>query len=471
MYSVLPAVAALVFLSLGCYVVLRKGWTPVSGSFFLLALSTFFWQSSWAVLFQIRDPQLASVLVVIGYLFILFLPTSIYHFLAEISESHDERRYVLLSYGIATLLSALLLSSDWLVAGTYDYFWGYYPKAGPLHGLHVLQTIVVVLRGIQITWQRQKEAYHYQQARLRYCITAMLIYLFAALDYLCNYGVEFYPPGVIFVMASLSIMAVAIFRYGLMNNPAALAASIAHEIRTPLATIQLQVQSIARYLPELFRGYQLAVEHKLCEPVIRQQHYDKVRTVSEQIEREVRQSNTIIDIALAVSQRNLHSQYDHHEHAMAHCVTDALESYPFSEDERQLVSLDISQDFLFSGSDTLIKYVLFNLMKNALYAIRQQGRGEIVIHLEQGVLYNRLIFEDSGPGIPASIRPYIFDDFFTTKKEGSGAGMGLAFCHRVIAGYNGSIECQSEHGQRTRFIITLPVLQIGGKVAGAAASS
>lgn len=456
MYSLLPALTALVFLGLGLYVVKRKGLTGISASFLLLSVTTFFWQFTWAFLFQVEDPELAGVLVKVGYFFILFLPTSIYQFLVEISDSRKERPYVYASYGVAMVFSFLLLTTDLLVSGFYEYFWGYYPQAGPLHILHVIQTTLVVSRGLYITWEKQREAVDYQRSRLRYCVAAMLIYFLAAVDYLCNYGFEFYPPGVVFVLISFSIMTFAIVRYGLMNNPAALAASMAHEMRTPLATIQMQVEFIARYLPELLRGYQIAVDSRLCESGISKEHYEEIQEMTRNINKEISQSNTIIDIALASARTDLHSRYEHDDHSMAECVTDAVESFPFNSNETEKVTVNDESDFTFLGSDTLMKYVIYNLIKNALYAIRSAGYGHIEITLEAGNERNRLFFSDTGPGILPDVVPHVFDEFFSTRNEGSGSGMGLAFCRRVITGFGGTIECSSRPGKKTLFTITLP---------------
>lgn len=456
MFSILPGTTAFVFLALGLFVIKRKGWTRVSASFLFLCVTTFFWQSTWAVLFQVKDPAAASLLVTLGYLFILFLPTSIYQFLSEISGARAERRYVYGSYGFAGLLAIVLLTTNDFVSGYYEYFWGYYPKAGALHFLHVIQTSVVVGRGLYITWLAARQAHHFQRTRLNACVVAMLIYFFAALDYLCNYGVEFYPPGVIFILISFSIITVAIVKYGLMDNPAALAASIAHEMRTPLATIQLQASSIAKLLPELYRGYQLAVDNQLCEPLIRPRHLERLRSVAEDIQSEVRQSNAIIDITLASANGGFSKNYDLEPHSMSESILSAVSSYPFVTDERGYLELSIDRDFDYIGSGSLMRYVIYNLIKNALYAIHSARKGRVHIMLGRDRELNTLVFTDTGPGISADVLPHVFDDFFTTKREGAGTGMGLAFCKRVLVSFGATIACQSVSGEFTRFTLSFP---------------
>jgi hypothetical protein len=71
-----------------------------------------------------------------------------------------------------------------------------------LHPLHLL-TVLVVGRGLWLLYRRQRMAVSTERTRLRYCLVSLLIYFFASVDYLCNYGVQFYPPGVLFVATSL----------------------------------------------------------------------------------------------------------------------------------------------------------------------------------------------------------------------------------------------------------------------------
>ena len=226
MYSVFPATVALLFLVYGGYVLWRSGFNRVTRSFFLMCLTTFAWQATWAVLFQVHDPDTAEMLVRLGYLPILFLPTTLYHFLSEITDQRRELPRVYASYGFAALLM-VTLPGDLFVRGHYDFFFGYYPKAGYLHPLHVLQTCVVVLRGLYLTWRAQQTAAPRQRTRLRYCVASLLIYLFAAVDYLCNYGLGFYPPGVFFIAISLGLLAIATVKYQLMDISVALSRGLA----------------------------------------------------------------------------------------------------------------------------------------------------------------------------------------------------------------------------------------------------
>ena len=218
MYSLLPALVSIYFLVVAYYLwrktdILKRP----HKAFLLLCITTFFWQATWAILFQTSEPILSESLARFGYLLILFLPTSLYQLLAELSDSYKERRYINLSYGLCGILTIFLLTTDLFIDGYYQYFWGHYPKAGSLHWIHVLQTIIVVLRGLFIASQAEKNSQEPKKSILKCCKISVFIYFLAASDYLCNYGIEFYPLGILFVASSLTIIGYAMVKKDLFN--------------------------------------------------------------------------------------------------------------------------------------------------------------------------------------------------------------------------------------------------------------
>ncbi|QIM54309.1 sensor histidine kinase [Hydrogenophaga crocea] len=457
MYSLLPALVAGLFLGYGTYVLLTKGVNRVSRSFFLLCVTTFFWQATWAVLFQVDDPQLADKLARFGYLLIIFLPTSLYHLLIEIANRPDDRPWVKLSYGFALMLGVLDLTTDLFVAGHYQYFYGYYPKAGPLHALHLVQTGLVVMRGLWVTYQAARRVAPDDAVRLRLCVVSLLIYFFASVDYLCNYGFGFYPPGVVFIAVSLGLIMLAVTRHKLMN-PVAVAASVAHEMRTPLATIRLQAETLHTWLPELDRGYRIAVSRGLLEQPCEVPDFSRLCTLAEAIAKQVDRSNAVIDMVLASARFEQINPSEFRRCSMGACVREAIDSYPFIGRERDKVHLNLGADFRFMGAEALMIYVLFNLFKNALYAMKAAGKGELHIELSNGKGQHALIVRDTGSGIPAASLPRIFDTFYTTKPM-KGAGLGLPFCRRAVESFGGRIHCESVEGEYTVFHLRFPALQ------------
>lgn len=236
-----------------------------------------------------------------------------------------------------------------------------------------------------------------------------------------------------------------------------IAHSIAHETRTPLLSIQYAASGTKRYLPSLLDVYEQALERQESVPSIPTAHRKILASTLENIELEAQRANTVIDMILMNAGINNFDPSQFDDYSISTCVKDALAHYPFQEQQRAKVHFEPSDDFLFYGSEVLLSYVLFNVIKNALYAIKAAGKGEISIRIERGKTSNRLYFKDTGSGIAKAILPHIFDNYFTTKSTGVGTGMGLSFCKKVLATINASIECNAEQDSYTEFVIQFPM--------------
>jgi signal transduction histidine kinase len=140
---------------------------------------------------------------------------------------------------------------------------------------------------------------------------------------------------------------------------------------------------------------------------------------------------------------------------MSRCVLSAISTYPFREGERGRVRLE-GADFDVRGSEVLVTYVLYNLLKNALHAIASARKGEIVIRTLPGDARNLLLVRDTGSGIPPQVLPQIFEEFYSGKGAGRGTGMGLPFCRRVMRAFGGAISCRSELGEFTEMELSFP---------------
>jgi signal transduction histidine kinase len=456
MYATPPAIVSAMFLVFGLYILINQGITRLSVPFILMCVSTFAWQGAWTLLFQTSDPQIAGWLVRLGYLFILFLPTTFYHFVIEVTGRRREQPMLLVSYGVCAGLAALLPGNE-VIAGFQRHFFGFYPIAGPLHPLHVAQTAVLAGRCAQILLAARKRSAGEARKRLNLCLANLCLYSFAAIDYAVNYRFSFYPPGVMFVALSLGLLAITIIRYHLIQ-PYALAATIAHEISTPLATIGMHADEIASVWTHVFNGYRAAVAHGVYEDREQWAESERIGQLASAIRHEVAGTTAMVEMALASFTLDRLDRSRFSVHSLQQCVTAALERYPFRGDERSRVTVvSIAPTVRFSGSDTVVIFVLFNLLKNAFHAIHQGGDGQIVISAAQHDDFCVLQFRDTGPGITPEVLPRIFDAFYSTKQHGSGAGMGLAFCRRATELLGGSIDCVSVAGQHTTFTVRLPV--------------
>jgi two-component system, NtrC family, sensor kinase len=110
------------------------------------------------------------------------------------------------------------------------------------------------------------------------------------------------------------------------------------------------------------------------------------------------------------------------------------------------------------GNGNQVEQVLINLMINAQQAMDgKPGLIELRTALaDPGAV--EITVKDDGPGIPKEIQAKIFEPFFTTKAAGKGTRLGLSVSYGIIKDHKGDIRVESEPGQGTTFVITLPVV-------------
>lgn len=241
----------------------------------------------------------------------------------------------------------------------------------------------------------------------------------------------------------------------------ATAGTIAHELRTPLLSIKAGATGLQQFLPLLIDAYHRAAAHGLITIAIRKPYLDSMAGVLDRIEAEADRSNTVIDMLLYTVRGFGVEQGALAPCSMSQCVQAALHRYPFaSEKDRALVHWEATTDFVFIGSQLLMVHVIFNLLKNALWHIAIAGKGAISIGIEVDKTENRLIFRDTGPGIPAEVLPHIFRRYYVWPRGGAAGvestGIGLSFCKEVIKAFGGSIVCHSKLNEYTEFVIEFP---------------
>jgi signal transduction histidine kinase len=237
-----------------------------------------------------------------------------------------------------------------------------------------------------------------------------------------------------------------------------LSANIAHEMRTPLSGIRASISGIEEYLPQLLDSHLWCMEHaKEQFPVIRDSHLNVLTSTPRRIKLMIDQANTVIDMLLMNLRENSLDRKQFNAISARDIIEQAIDRYPFKSGQREKLSLDLGEDFRFLGVESLCIYVFFNLLKNAFYSIQSAQKGEIHISLRRIGGEGKIYFRDTGLGISQEILAKIFDGFFTTKQEGTGAG--LAFCRRTAETFNGSITCHSEPNRYAEFVLTLPLIK------------
>ena len=78
--------------------------------------------------------------------------------------------------------------------------------------------------------------------------------------------------------------------------------------------------------------------------------------------------------------------------------------------------MSVEQDFMANINQTLFNFVVFNLLRNAIYYFDSYPDSQVIIQTEKGRFQNHVIFTDTGPGIPQIYLARIFEDFSVTIK-------------------------------------------------------
>ena len=124
------------------------------------------------------------------------------------------------------------------------------------------------------------------------------------------------------------------------------------------------------------------------------------------------------------------------------------------------VDLDLYPDALIvQGNPIQLEQVFINLLTNARDALsevpEERKKIRIVSSLERDRI--RIVFEDTGPGIPAEIAKRVFDPFFTTKEVGTGTGLGLSITYSIVKEHGGDISLSKTPGGGATFTVEVPV--------------
>jgi len=210
-------------------------------------------------------------------------------------------------------------------------------------------------------------------------------------------------------------------RQSRLGDMGEMAAQLAHQIRTPLATALLYGGQLGR--ADLSEAQRSQFTAKLVEGL---KHTEKL--VSDMLAFS-RGGNFI---ANPVSLRTLVQQ-----------ALDMLAPRLQAQEVELAVTIDeVQPDRVLGNRDALVG-VVCNLLENALNHSQQNGR--IGVSLLLSPAQARVVVEDDGPGIPSDVRERIFDPFFTTRERGT--GLGLSVVQSVVFAHGGSVStCTSRFG-------------------------
>ena len=209
----------------------------------------------------------------------------------------------------------------------------------------------------------------------------------------------------------------------------------AHELRTPLALMQAQL--------ELF-----STEH----PKVLPETAGFLRLLREQTERMTQMTKTLLEMS---------------ELRTVPC-NDRIEIAPMIEEifadltplaEKNGIILESTGDGTMTGSDTLIYRLLFNLTENAIRYNRPDGIVRITVTEEEKRLIIRV--SDTGCGVPEQYRESIFQPFFRVDKsrsrENGGVGLGLSLVWEIVTLHGGEVRVEESSEKGTTIAVKLPL--------------
>lgn len=230
--------------------------------------------------------------------------------------------------------------------------------------------------------------------------------------------------------------------------------SVAHELRTPLASVTFIAYKLKELLPRL-SGVNVTRE-SLAESLTFREKVAEILAASEKLENAAQNINHNVNILLK-NLTDCANASSKERHSMARCIHESILQYPSDGSFKLLMIFDDSEDFLFRGDYILVQNIFFNLLKNSFYQIKKKGSGKINIRLQKGLKYNKVYFTDTGPGISKIMMRKMFSPFVT--ETSSGAGLGLTFCKNTLFVLGGYISCSSIEGKETTFTLTFPSLE------------
>lgn len=228
-----------------------------------------------------------------------------------------------------------------------------------------------------------------------------------------------------------------------------LVGALAHELATPLLSIELASQSICDAVAE----HQSARPEQASRPAAPLDRIAQVaRRIGDDAARTRRLARSLAELSREVTQRNAFKRV-----AAAACVRLAAETFPYQPGARRIVSLDLKNDFAFLGTDVLMGAVITNLLSNALEATRGSRAPQVSIFLRPSPVGNNLIVvRDNGPGIERSSET-MFQPF-EGGREG-GTGLGLSICAWIVRAFGGELRLDTRAMSGTEVVISLPPAQ------------
>lgn len=214
-----------------------------------------------------------------------------------------------------------------------------------------------------------------------------------------------------------------------LSDIGALAATVAHELRNPLAAIGMATHNIKR-----------------------KANLSDIEKHINNIEKKISESDQIISNLLFYSRiKPPRSENVDIADILEECMEAAGKQ--LNKKVFMMGNLDPVKGISIEADTIQIREVFSNILSNAVDAVAYEG-GNVQVLAEDEDGFIKVAIKDNGHGIDKNVIDKIFDPFFTTKARGT--GLGLSVCRQIIDMHTGKIEVDSEPGKGTRVVVSLP---------------
>ena len=210
-----------------------------------------------------------------------------------------------------------------------------------------------------------------------------------------------------------------------------MAASLAHEIRNPLGSMELYCSLLKKGLKEMPEKFEIA----------------------DQIHQGIKRLDRIISNCLQFS-RDLTPRPVMINDWSAYLATIRRETDDRAQQQGVSVTIDVSNAVTARIDRNLLHQALLNLLINAIDAAAGSTRSAVSLSVTGTNTEIFISVTDSGKGIPLNIRDQIFDPFFTTKEAGN--GLGLAIVHSIVSSHRGGLVVEDATDGGAVITICLP---------------
>jgi K+-sensing histidine kinase KdpD len=234
-----------------------------------------------------------------------------------------------------------------------------------------------------------------------------------------------------------------------------LISNVSHFFINKIALFQLRQRGLSEIIPILLEGYLRAVDHTLIEAKIPQK---KLEYLKNQIstEDELIAIMRILDANSQFCNYLWTNEHNNEHYSAISCVDQLLASYPFKENEKQLITLQREGNFNITISPLFVNAMLFQLLNTALHLIDKSSNAHIDIYISEETDVHALHFRITTSTISMSAYDHLFEQFLDSNVSSTLPGLG--FCRLALLHAGGNISYEIHEGSGITFSMIFPTV-------------